>query len=88
VHELQVPDAAPVGFLQPFEFAVEEIEPLDIADDGRLPGLVRGFEVGGDKCNPTPGEKMVARRVPGLCETKRERSPLWESDRRLGVKGR
>lgn len=31
VHELQVPDAAPMRFLQPLEFAVEEVEPFTSA---------------------------------------------------------
>ena len=46
VHELHVPDAAPVRFFEPFELAVEKIQPLDIGDDRRLARLVRRVEIG------------------------------------------
>ena len=47
MHELHMPDAAPMRLLQPFEFALEEVEPLDIGDNRRLSRLVRRFEIGG-----------------------------------------
>jgi hypothetical protein len=35
------------GLLEPFEFHVEEVEPLDIGDNRRLSRLVSRFEIGG-----------------------------------------
>src|SRR6266851_4738800 len=47
VHELHVPDAVPVRFLQPFKLLFKEVEPLHIGDDCRLSRLVRRFQIGG-----------------------------------------
>ena len=47
MHELYVPDAAPMRLLEPFELPVEKVEPLDIGDDRRLSRLVCAFEIGG-----------------------------------------
>ena len=47
MHELHMPDAPPMRFLKPFEFALKEVEPLDIGDDRRLSRLVCAFEIGG-----------------------------------------
>src|SRR6516164_2916511 len=47
MHELYVPDAAPMRLLEPFELPVEKVEPLDIGDDRRLCRLVRGFKIDG-----------------------------------------
>ena len=46
VHELHMPYAAPVRLFEPFEPAVEKIQPLDIGDDRRLSRLVRRVEIG------------------------------------------
>jgi hypothetical protein len=47
MHELHMPDAPPMHFLEAFEFPLEKIEPLHIRDDRRLSRLVRRFEIGG-----------------------------------------
>src|SRR5207302_6292312 len=46
VHKLDMPDAAPMRFLEPFELALEKVEPFHIADDRGLPCLMRGLEIG------------------------------------------
>jgi hypothetical protein len=46
VHQLHMPDAALMSVLQPFEFQLQEVEPLHIGDDRRLSRFVRGFEIG------------------------------------------
>jgi len=46
MHKLQMPDAALMRFLQPFELAVEEVETFHVSDDRGLPRLVRGLEIG------------------------------------------
>src|SRR5215470_12791261 len=45
VHELHGADAALIRLLEPLELAFEEVEPLDVDDDGRLPGRVGGAEI-------------------------------------------
>jgi hypothetical protein len=47
VHQLDMPDAAPMRLLQPFKLHFEEVEPLHVGDDRRLARLVRHFEIGG-----------------------------------------
>jgi hypothetical protein len=47
MHELHMPDAPPMRLLEPFQLAVEEIEPLYVGYDRRLSRLVRRFEIGG-----------------------------------------
>ena len=47
VHQLHMPDAAPMRRLQPFKLHFEEVEPLHIGDDRRLARLARRFEIGG-----------------------------------------
>ena len=61
VHELHMPDAAPMRLLEPFELAVEKIEPLDIGDDRRLSRLVRRFEIGGVQrpAHAVSGDQLV-----------------------------
>jgi hypothetical protein len=46
VHQLCVPHAALVRLFQPFELPLEEIEPLDVHDDGWLPHRMRRLEIG------------------------------------------
>ena len=46
MHELHMPDAPLMRFLQPFQLPVKEIEPLYVGDDRRLSCLVRRFEIG------------------------------------------
>ncbi len=61
MHELEVAQPALVRLLEPFELAVEEIEPFRIADDRRIARLVRGFEVGGGKraADAVMGDELV-----------------------------
>ena len=47
MHELHMPDAPPMRFLQAFQLSVEEVEPLHISDNRRFPRHVRRFEIGG-----------------------------------------
>jgi hypothetical protein len=49
VNQLQVPDAALVRLLQPFELPVQEIEPFHIGNDRGLPGFMGRLEVGSGK---------------------------------------
>src|SRR5258705_13039587 len=49
VHELQMPDAALMRFLQPLELAVEKVEPFHIGDDRGLPGFMGRLEIGRGK---------------------------------------
>src|SRR5215469_12624048 len=49
MHELDVPHAALVRLLQPFELHLEKIEPFYIGYDGGLAGGMRGLEVGGSE---------------------------------------
>ena len=44
--ELHMPDAALVRLFEPFEPAVEKIQPLDVGDDRRLAGFVGRVEIG------------------------------------------
>jgi hypothetical protein len=46
MHQLHMPDAPAMRFLQPFQLPVEEVESLHISDDRRLPRFVRRFEIG------------------------------------------
>jgi hypothetical protein len=45
VDELHRADTARVGLLQPLELLLEEVEPLDVDNDGRLAGGVGGLDV-------------------------------------------
>src|SRR6266403_5865857 len=47
MHELNVPDAARMRLFEPLELALEEVEPLDVADDRGLARFVRSLEIGG-----------------------------------------
>ena len=47
VHELHVPDAALVRFLEALELLLEEIEAFDVLHDGRLAGGMSRGEIGG-----------------------------------------
>lgn len=49
MHELHVPDAAPMRLLEPLELHLQEIERFDVGDEGGLPGGMRGLEIGGGK---------------------------------------
>ena len=49
VHELNVPDAALVRFLEPFEPGLEKIEPFHVGDDRGLSRFMGCFEIGGAK---------------------------------------
>jgi len=49
VHELQVPDATLVRFLKPFELAIKEVEPFNIGDDSRPPGVMGCLQIAGGK---------------------------------------
>ena len=60
MHELQMPHAALMRFLQPFELAVEKVEALDIGDDRRLARLVRRFEIGGASARGAPRDAATS----------------------------
>ena len=49
VDELNMPDAALMRFLEPFELSLEKIEPFHVCDDRRLSRFMRGFEIGRGK---------------------------------------
>ena len=49
VHELDVPDAALMRFLEPFELHLEKVEPFHVGDDRGLTRLMGRFEIGGGK---------------------------------------
>jgi hypothetical protein len=51
MHKLGVPDTAFVGFLKPFEFHFQEVEPFDIHHDRRLPSPVRRVQIRGSECS-------------------------------------
>src|SRR5204863_7319710 len=61
VHELHGPDAAAVRLLEPLELELEEVEPLDVQNDGRLPGGMRGLQIcdGQDAADAVPGHELV-----------------------------
>ena len=56
MHKLQMPDAALMRFLQPFELAVEEVETFHVSDDRGLPAL----------CAASRSAVQSARRTPWL----------------------
>ena len=66
VHELHVPYAALMRFFEPFEFAVEKIEPLDIGDDRRFARSVRRVEIGRAQrpAHAVLGDQLVHPRQP------------------------
>jgi len=61
MHELHMPDAPPMRLLEPFQLAVEEIEPLYVGYDCRVSRLVRRFEIGGIQRarNTMTGDQLV-----------------------------
>jgi hypothetical protein len=46
MHELHMPDAAPMRLLEPLELGFEKVEAFDVADDRGLSRLMRGLEIG------------------------------------------
>ena len=62
MHQLHMPDAAPVRFLQALELPIEEVEPFHIGDDRWLSRLVRHLEVGrGER----PAHAMIGDQLVG-----------------------
>jgi hypothetical protein len=49
VHELQVPDATLMRFLEPFELGLQKVQPFHVGDDRGLSRLMGGFEIGSAK---------------------------------------
>ena len=68
--ELNVSHAALMRLLEPLQLLLEEVEPLYVTHDGRLPCFMCGFEIGRRKCatqamigdhliHPVEASKMV-----------------------------
>jgi hypothetical protein len=54
VHELDVPDAALVRFLEPLELPLKKIQSFNVAHYGRSARCVRGFQIRRRKRAPQP----------------------------------